>query len=131
MPINRDHDVVWLEIAVHDAGRVSFGQPFGHILQVPQKLSQISSFAMDLLAQGIALDVLHRDEMQPINFTNLVDVRDVWMIQRGRGFRFTNETFHPVAIRSHIRRKNFQRNFAIEFRVLRQIHLAHSTLANL
>ena len=67
--------------------------------------------------------------MQPINFTNLVDVRDVWMIQRGRGFRFTNETFHPVAIRSHIRRKNFQRNFAIEFRVLRQIHLTHPARA--
>ena len=36
--------------------------------------------------------------------TNLVDVRDVWMIQRGRGFRFLNKAPHEIGICSEIRR---------------------------
>ena len=39
VPVTRDHDVVWFEIAMNDAGGVSFGQSFGGVLQVSKQLS--------------------------------------------------------------------------------------------
>ena len=43
---------------------------------------------MNLLAQRDSFDVLHGDEVHTIALTNLVDVGDVRMIERGR---FTEE----------------------------------------
>ena len=40
--ITRDHDVVGLQIAMHDSGSVSFRQSFGRVLQEPQQLSKFS-----------------------------------------------------------------------------------------
>ncbi len=126
MAIARDHDVVGLQIAVDDPGSMSFCQSFGRVLQKSQKLSQFRMFTMNLLAQRLAIDELHRDEVRAIGFTNLVDVRDVRMIE-GRGrLCLANEAFHPFAIRGNLGRQKLQRNFTIEFCVLRQINLTHS-----
>ena len=42
-----------------------------------------------------------------------------------------NEAAHAVAISSDLGRQNLERNLAIEFRIERQVHLAHSALAKL
>src|SRR2546430_7876485 len=60
-----------------------------------------------------------------------MDSNYVGMIQCGGSLCLLNESVHAIAIASNFSRKNFQSNFAIEFHVLRQIHLAHSALANL
>ncbi|MDX6577548.1 MAG: hypothetical protein QOE96_3501 [Blastocatellia bacterium] len=52
-------------------------------------------------------------------------------IERSRGFRFTSETLHPLMIRCEVCGQNLQRYLAIEFRILRQIHLAHPARADL
>ncbi len=36
--ITRDHDVVWLEVAMNNPGRMSLRQPFGHLCEVLQEL---------------------------------------------------------------------------------------------
>jgi len=58
-------------------------------------------------------------------------VRNVRMIERGRGFRFLNETAHAVLVCSKVSGENLQRNFAIKFCVLGQIHLTHPARADL
>ena len=86
---------------------------------------------MNLFAQGHAIDELHHDEVGSFVFTNLMDLGDVRMIERGGRLRLTNEPLHTIAIRSNIRRQNFQRDSAIELGVLRQIHLTHPAHADL
>src|SRR3989441_10215437 len=82
-------------------------------------------------AQRLAVDELHRDEVRPIALADLIDVSDVRMIERGRGLSLLCESPHPILIRSQLHRQNLQRDFAFEFRVLRQIHLTHSARADL
>src|SRR5258706_16418372 len=115
---------------MHDARCISFRQSFGRVLQVTQKLFQVSSRLVDFLAQRLAVNELHRDKVSAGALSNLVHVSDVRMIERRGRLRFPNETFHPIAIRCDVDRKYLERYFAIELGVLRQIHLAHPARAN-
>ena len=53
------------------------------------------------------------------------------MIQRGSGLGLLHKPLHSIRVSSNVSGQNLQRNLAIEFGILRQIHLAHSALANL
>src|SRR5437667_4850349 len=86
---------------------------------------------MNQLTKSKAVDELHGDEVRAIALTNLVDMRDVRMIEGGGSFGLANESLHAIAMRSDLGGKNLQCNFAIELRILRQIHLAHPALAKL
>jgi hypothetical protein len=130
-PIARDHDVVRLEIAMHDAHRMSFRQSYGDVLQVPQQLAQFGSLAVDLLAESNAFHKLHGDEVSAVALTNLVNVCDVWMIERRCGFRLLHKATHAILVCSDVGWQNLQHDFAIELCVVRQTHLAHSTHADL
>src|SRR5882724_2807358 len=105
-------------------------QPFSHVLQVSQQLSQFSSLAMNLLAKRNAFHKLHRDEMRAIVFSDLEDLCNVRMTQCGGGFCLAHKAVHALAIRCDFGGKYLQRYFAIEPGVLREIHLAHSTRAD-
>src|SRR3989442_8219458 len=95
-----------------------------------QKFSEISMVA-NQLAQRLAIDKFHRDEVRAIVLADLIDMSNVRMVKRRRGLSFANEPLHSVAIRGHFSRQNLQSNFAIQLCILRQINFAHSTLANL
>ena len=86
---------------------------------------------MNLFPQRLAVYKLHRDEVRTVAFSNLVDVGNVRMIKcRGR-FRLLNETPHAVLVCREVSRQNLQRNFAIKFCILRQVHFTHSARTNL
>ena len=68
---------------------------------------------MDLLAQRDAVDELHRDELHAIVFANLMDVRDVPMIERCRGLRLLNEAAHAILIGCNFGGKNLQPDLAM------------------
>src|SRR5687767_3401136 len=82
---------------------------------------------MNLIAEGHAIDELHRDVVSAIVFANFKYLCNVGMTERGGRFRFTNESLHPIAIRSDVGGKNLQRYFAVEPRVLGEVHLTHPT----
>ena len=86
---------------------------------------------MNFLAQRHAVNKLHRNEVHAVSFTNFIDVSDVRMIERRRSFGFLDKPSHSILIRSQFSRQNLQRHLAFELRVLRQIHFAHSTFADL
>src|SRR5688572_9894759 len=72
---------------------------------------------MNQLPQRKAVDEFHRDEARSLALVNFVDVRDVRMIQRGRGFCFLREAPHSILIAREFCRQNLQRDLAIELRV--------------
>ena len=99
------------------------------MLQVAHKLSQIS-LALNHLTEGVAVYELHRNEVHTVALPDFIDVSDIRMIQSGRGFRLAHKPLHPIAIRCQVRRQSFQRDFAIKFCVLREVHFAHATCTN-
>jgi len=58
-------------------------------------------------------------------------MRDVRMVERGCGSCFLSKAAHPILIAREFGRQNLQRDFSIELHILRQIHFAHSTRADL
>src|SRR5436309_15520286 len=98
MAVARYHYVVRLEIAMDDARGVCFCESVSNVLQVAQKLREISVLLMNELTQRKAINELHRDEVHAFVLTNFVDVRDVRMIQRGGGLRLLSETPHPIFV---------------------------------
>ena len=92
------HDVVRLKIAMDDARRVSFRESFRDMLQITQKLWQTSLLSVYQFAQGVPVDKLHRDEVHAIVLANLVDVRDVRMIERRGSLGFLGESTHAILI---------------------------------
>src|SRR5436309_1253210 len=105
VPVACDHDVVRLQIAMHYSSRMSFRQSIRRMLQITQKLRQISLFFVNQLTQREAIDELHRDEVHAIALTNLVNVRDVRMVERGRGFRLLHKSPHAIAVTSEFGRE--------------------------
>ena len=126
-----DHDVVGLQIAVHDPGGVSLCKAFGDVLQMSQQLFEIRLLAMNFLAQRDAVDEFHCDEMCAIAFANLVNVRNVRVIERGGGSRLLLEAPHSILTGCELTRENLQRSFAMEARVFAEMHLTHSAFAYL
>ena len=56
---------------------------------------------------------------------DLIDVRDIGMIERRGRYCLVYEAPHSICIRREIRRKNLQRDFPTQLRILGQVHLAH------
>src|SRR5262249_49573285 len=127
MPVACNHDVLRLQIPVNNSGRVSFGQSVSHVLQVAQEPCEISLPSVNQLPQCQAIDEFHGDKVSAGAFTNLVSMCDVRMVEGRRRCCFLFESPQPIVIGDNVGGQNFQGNFAMEFAVLRQVHLTHST----
>ena len=58
-----------------------FGQAFSNVLQIAQQLRKLRLPFMNQLAESQAVNKFHCDEMHVLVVANLVDMRDVRMIQ--------------------------------------------------
>ena len=96
-----------------------------------ERLAEPQACPLQSQSQRLAIDKLHRNEMLPINFINLINVSDVRMIERCGRLCFLHKAPHAIFISDNVSGQNFQRHFAIELRVLREIHFPHSARADL
>jgi hypothetical protein len=65
---------------MHDACRVRFRQSLGYLSQVFQEFGQRRLPTVNFRPQGLAVDVLHGDEVCSAGLSNFVDVRDMGMV---------------------------------------------------
>ena len=72
--------------------------------------------------------MFHREEAQAAGFAELVYVGDVGMAERGRELRFLDEP--AGAGRVAVAGEDFERDFAAEADVARQVDLAHAAAAD-
>ena len=80
--------------------------------------------------EGCALDVFHRDEIEPLIVIDLVNGDDVRVVERRGGLGFAEESFFPRrGVAARIRLEDFERDVAIECRVARQPHFTHAAAA--
>ena len=87
----------------------------------------------DALAQCFAVDKLSGDELFGVDLVDFVDGENVWVVERRRCFGLLHKSSHAIAglIVDHVRRQNFQCDFAIEFGVVGEVNLTHATRTEL
>src|SRR5262245_3568186 len=99
----RQHDVLWLDVAVNDMFRVCCLKSLSTLLCDTQKLigvyRTIASFA-----EGDALDVLHDDEDFAVAFKNVVNGCDVRSVEDGSALSFLEESSAIAFVELQFRR---------------------------
>ena len=110
---------------------MGFRQSIGDLQGDVERLGQIKAITFDFFRKHFAVDILHRNERKIAFIIDFVNRADVGVIEPGSGLGFAKEASDPFAVFTEFSRQNLQSNFAIELRVLRQIHFAHPALADL
>src|SRR5215471_3498259 len=101
------------------------------MLQITKQFRQVGVTAMSHFAQRLPIDELHRDEVHAVALTDLVNVRNVGVIERRGGGGLLLEAAHSISIGSKVGRQYFQRDFAVQASILSQINLTHPAYADL
>ena len=85
--------------------------------------------ACDPLREILTFDQFHDERTNAAAFFEAVDVRDVWMIEGRQRLCFAVEACESIGIGRERVRQNLHRDVAIELRIARAVHLAHSSCA--
>ena len=131
MAVRAHHDVVRLEVAVHDAGLMGAAERFADLDGGAQRVAQHERPALDQRAQRAALDQLHGDEHHAVRLVHLVDRGDVGMGHRGGGPRLAQEAQPALFVVHPLPPQDLEGDTATELLVLGGVNLAHSALADL
>src|SRR5215813_5393817 len=91
---------------------------------------RIQGAAIDLVDKRLPFDKLHRHETNSPAFTDIVDRRNVWMVESRGGFGLTYEPLDPACIRRDIGRQDLKGGDAVKSRISNSIDLAHPTRAD-
>src|SRR5713101_6742053 len=90
----------------------------GHLHGNIECLAELRLPLLQAMAQGLAFDELCRDEVTRVYFPNLINGKDVRMIQVGGGASFLLEAAHAFIVFGEIGGQQFERNLATEPRIL-------------
>ena len=120
-----DHDIAGFQIAVHHAGPVRLVQGVRDVGRVGQRFFERKGPLLQSIGQGLTFDVLHDQEVGLTCPANVVKRADVRVVQTGDGKGFALEPLAELGASGEMRRKNLDRDGAIEPRVLGLIDLAH------
>ena len=121
----RQHQVRRFQIAVHDPGGVSGGERIGHLCDEAGDLGHRQRTAGEASRERLALVVRHRDERLAGEVADLVDRRDVRVIERAGGARLPQQAGRGVRMAGGLRRQELERDPALEVRILGEIHRPH------
>ena len=125
----RDHDVVRLQIAVHQTGRVRRREAGGHLhrnLDCPRRGKRAS---LDRAPQGVPADQLGSDPVDTVVATDVVNGDDVGVVERAGRARFPLETGDAVRVAGQAGGQHLNRHVPLQACVARAPYLAHPTPA--
>ena len=123
------HDIAGLEIAVHNAGAVSFLQRIANLYAALQRLLQWKRPLLQAEVQALALDVLHHQVVGSILASHIMQHANVGMIERGNRACFPLEALLGLEVGRKMRRQDFDRYSALQAGVASAIHFAHAARA--
>ena len=123
----RHHQVLGLEIAMHDARIMCFRKTVGDRRRDLQRASRRQRSSLQDFSERLALDELHADEGPRLGLTKVVNRDNRRMVERGRRPGFEFESPHSLGVACAIGRQELERDVTAEPGVMREIHLAHAT----
>ena len=126
VPVLRHHQVLGLQVPVHDPGRMRLGETVGGLHRDVEKPLRRERFSRrQEFAKRLSVHELHRDVGRPVGFADVVDGQDVGVVQgRGRA-RFLLEALAAFGMAGHRGRQNLDRDVAAEPGIGRAIDLSH------
>jgi hypothetical protein len=127
-----DQDVGGLDVAVDEPDGVCGAERFSALDAEGDQLVDRNRRATRASAEGLALDVLHRDEVEAVGLVHRVDGDDVGVIQHRGEAGFLTEALARVGVLAQRReRKDLEGDRTAELQVGGAVDLAHAALAEL
>jgi hypothetical protein len=124
-------DVLGLDVAMHHALLVRVLQRRGDRLREAHGLIHRQLLlAVDLVSQGLSLDIGHHVEQEPLGRARVVQRQDVTVLQVGGDLDLLEE---PLGADhgGQFRPQHLERDLAVVLDVVRQVHRRHAALAQL
>ena len=125
-----DDDVGWFQIAMHDARGVRGCQRVADLDRIAESRARCQRALAHHLRQGAPGHVFHDDAAPPVGLDDVVNGRDVRVIQRRQRLRFALEPGKQISIVQIIGAEHLDRDIPPETAVARAVDLSHSTGAN-
>ncbi len=125
--------IVWLEVTMHEADRMGSQEPAPRLQEDIDYFAQWTIALLDPPPQRAAVDELHGNEDLVVDRSDFMDRKDVGMRQPRHRLGLAQESrtgVLRVAVRA-IEPQQLERNLAIEDRIVRAIHNAHPTGAQI
>ena len=110
----RDEHVGGFDVPMDDAFGVGSVEGFCNLNSEFKDLLKRKRLAVDVLAEGFAVDKFHGDERPIILLSYVVDGADAGMVQSGGGVKFTAKTFESLRVLDHVFGQKFQGDRAVE-----------------
>ncbi len=110
---------------MHDPGGVGRGERIGHLRDDAGDLDHRHLTAGEASLERFSVVVRHRDERLTGVVADLVDRRDVWVIERAGGTRLAQQAGRAVPASGRFRLQKLECYPPVEVRILSQIHRAH------
>ena len=126
----RDHHVRGLEVAVHDAVRVRFREPLGHLDRQVEGAGRAHA-ARHQRRERPAADELHGDEGRPLALVDLVDDADGRVGERRGRARLQAQAALALRVVARTGDQHLQGHLPPEPQVGRAVDDAHAALADL
>src|SRR5438876_12324935 len=108
-----------------DALLVRGSESVRHLNRVMDGFALCDCTIIETLFYGFTFEQLRDDIRRIVMCPNIVNGENVWMIQRARRLRLLLKAPQSIPVLRKRRRQNLDRYVAIQFRVMRQINLAH------
>ena len=125
-----DEEILRFQIAMDDVPLVRGGEPASDLRRVIERLARRYRTLPNPRAQRFAFEQLRNDVVESAFVADVVDGQDVRMVEHAGRARFLLETAQRIGVGRKIARQNFDRDVALQARVLRAIHLAHAARAD-
>ena len=124
--VGPDHDVLGLDVAVHDAAPMRGRERAGHLRADIDRFTDGDGLTVHLLAERLPRHELGDDERTAVDLADVVDHEDVGMVERRGRSRLDVKAAEALGIARHRGRQELDRHQTIEPGVARAIHLAHA-----
>ncbi len=128
--VERNHHVLRLEIAMHDATSVGGGNPSGDLKGICDRASRGQCSAFEAGAQRFAVHQFGDDERGAAVVSEFEDREDVWMRELGDAHRLALEPAERTRVHRELGGQDLYGDLAIEPRIACSIDCAHPARAD-
>src|SRR5262245_8813444 len=111
---------------MNDAFLMRGCERFRDLLRHRKRLFQRQRPTTDAICKSVALDQLENQQPRVIDFSEIVNSRDMRMIQSCQGFGLALKSRDSLGIAGKCIGQNLDRNFTLQLCIARAIYLAHA-----